>query len=121
MFGEKYAGAEEALRIYIYCTIFFTITGISSRWFIIYNNQRIMSFYLIASAFINIALNLFLIPKYGISGAALASVIPFSFSATFSNLLHSQTVHNFELQCLAVIYPFVLIYKNFKRNTLNSS
>jgi len=114
VFGEKYAGAEESLKIYIYCSVFAFIGGISSRWFIIYNSQKFMTTYLLMSAFLNIILNTFLIPKYGIYGAGLASVIAFSFSATFSNLLHSKTYRNFELQCLSIGYPLILIYRKFQ-------
>jgi len=114
VFGLKYDEAKEALKLYIYCAVFAFIGGISSRWFIINNYQRFMTFYLIISAFLNIILNLYLIPIYGIWGASLASLISFSVASTFSNLISIKTYKNFELQFFAFAYPLVFIYNTFK-------
>jgi len=118
VFGESYLGAGEALQIYIFCAVFAFIGGVSSRWFIIYNYQKYMTFYLILSAILNIVLNLYMIPKYGIYGASIASLISFSVSAIFSNVLTRRTYRNFELQIISFAYPIIYFLKIIKLNYL---
>lgn len=111
LYGNKYRDSHIVLSIYVFTTVFSYIGGISSRWYIIENLQSIFSIYLLLAAILNIILNYLLIPKYGIKGSALASLITFAFSAYFSNLMSKKTLNNFKIQMKAIYYPFKYLYE----------
>jgi len=106
LYGDKFKNSSMVLSIYIFTSVFAYIGGVSSRWYIIENMQNIFSLNLFLSVVLNILLNLILIPKYNVKGAAIASLITFSFSSYFSNLLNKKTLNNFRLQTKGIYYPF---------------
>jgi len=109
LYGRSFSKSASVLSIYIFTSVFAYVGGISSRWYIAENLQILFSFYLVLSAILNVVLNLIFIPMYGIKGAAIASVISYSFSVYFSNLCSKKTIINFKLQTLAFFKPFSIL------------
>jgi len=85
LFGNAYLGAISVLRIYVW-SIIGTFLGIAVGQYLIAENYTKIYFLItILGAIINVILNLILIPKIGINGAALATV--FSYISVVASLL----------------------------------
>jgi len=113
IYGNKFIETHVVLSIYIFTIIFAYMGGISSRFYIIENVQNLFAVNLTISAIMNIFLNLLLIPKFGLNGAAIASLISFGFSSYISNIFFKKTRINFKLQTIGIIYPFYYIFKKY--------
>lgn len=97
LYGNKYIGTEEILNIYIFSFIFVSI-GISSyQWIITENLQRLFTINTILGAIVRIFSNIILIKKYGIKGAAYATVLSYFVSSYLGLLLWNKTRKNFWL------------------------
>jgi O-antigen/teichoic acid export membrane protein len=105
-FGKQYSAAVPILIIHIWAAIFIFVRAIFSKWLII-EDMPWHSFYShISGAITNIALNLVLIPKYGGIGAAIATVISYSFASFISLFLFDSTREQ-GLQMARAIYRAV--------------
>lgn len=89
-YTPEYMGAAHVLSIHIWAGIF-TFLGTASGQFLIAEGFTKLSLFRTGmGALINIILNIYWIPKYGITGAALATLIAY-FSSTFMILLVPKT------------------------------
>ena len=78
LYGEPFLGAYMPLLLILVGNIFMIYYKFIYTLFIS-DGQRIISVYIfVISAFVNIILNLMLIPMFGINGAALASLVSYS-------------------------------------------
>lgn len=82
LFGAQYAEAANALRIMVWagCFVFFG-SGWSS-WMLLENRTKTMLLFQLNAAAVNIALNLVLIPRLGIDGAAYATLLSYAVGHT---------------------------------------
>jgi polysaccharide transporter, PST family len=80
LFGKEYTESGVVLSIHIWAGIFAFLGVGSSKFFIIENLQKYYLYQTITGATLNVILNLFLIPRYGANGAAIATVISYGFS-----------------------------------------
>jgi O-antigen/teichoic acid export membrane protein len=101
-FGQAYNESIPVLKIHIWSGIFIFMNFVISKWHIVEN--RTISFMLrtFSGALINIILNLILIPKYGINGAAIASLISYAYVGFISGLFFKPMRKLLYLQCLAI-------------------
>jgi PST family polysaccharide transporter len=74
LYGDSYAEAAGVLRIHIWAGIFVFLGVAGAKWYLVENLQRLLFYLTVAGAAANIVLNLVLIPRYGVNGAALATV-----------------------------------------------
>ena len=75
LYGNEFKDASDVLRIYIWAGLFVSVGVASSKW-LVAENLAIYSFYRTTlGAILNIGCNLWLIPIYGIKGAAFATLI----------------------------------------------
>ncbi len=105
LYGEDYREAGKVLIIHIWTVVFvFLLVGIAQ--FLIVEGKTIFAFFRNALGMLtNVALNLLLIPKYGIQGAAIASLLAYVFSSTISNLLRKDMWTTFEMEINTLIVP----------------
>ena len=75
LFGEEFKVGVNAFILLSCGKLFSSFSGSVGNILQMTGNQNILAKILLFAAIINIVLNLYLIPKYGIDGAALASVI----------------------------------------------
>ncbi len=75
VYGKSYIDAATPLRIVCWYTIFSYLGVARNAWIVCTNNQRYLKYMYISAALINVILNYFLIPYFGASGAAAASLI----------------------------------------------
>ena len=83
LYGESFAGAEVILSLIVWAG-FFMSWGVASGQFLLTENLHTISLYrTLAGAVVNIVLNLILIPAYGITGAAIATLFSYFVAAFF--------------------------------------
>ncbi len=77
IFGISFIGAINVLNIYVWSNIGATLNMLSQQILISENLSKKISTMLFLGMIINISLNIWLIPTYGISGAAVATLISY--------------------------------------------
>ena len=78
MFGSQYQAASVALRLYIWSSIFVFLGSAGGKYLVTENFTRISFVSTFTGTIVNVALNLIFIPKYGISGAAMATIVSYA-------------------------------------------
>jgi O-antigen/teichoic acid export membrane protein len=104
LYGEAYSEAGKVLMINIWSGVFVFLGVASSKWFISEGLQKYLTINTIVGAIVNILLNLLLIPRYGIYGAAIATVISQAVASYFMNLIFQRTRINFFRLTRSVIH-----------------
>jgi len=110
LYGQTFTPASGVLTIYVWAGIS-VFLGVASGQFLIAENLTKISFYrTLLGGFLNIVLNYLLIPKFGITGSALATLISYSFavfSIGFSSQLKEQTLMLIKSLFVLTILKFV--------------
>jgi len=89
LYGPQYASAAPVLAIQAWACVF-VFLGIASSSHLLAENLTVISLYrTLIGAAVNVALNLVLIPRHGVLGAAYASLISYGVS-TFALILFSR-------------------------------
>lgn len=102
IFGPAYQGASDILVWHIWSGIFVFFGIAWSKWIVLEGKQKTATYLHLMSLVSNVILNLFLIPRYGAVGAAIATTISYS-------LGHTVFMYFFPSQKKAVI----LFWKSF--------
>ncbi len=103
IYGNSYSPSIAPLKIQLWSIPFVYLGIVGSQWYIIENFHKML---LIRSAFgaiLNVVLNLFLIPAYGINGAAIATLISQISVNVFGNLFSSKTKSLLIMQLRALL------------------
>ncbi|CAH7394939.1 membrane hypothetical protein [Vibrio chagasii] len=118
VWGEEYSSASDILIITLFGTLFSGLGYISSKKMIYIKLQYFRMKRVVVGMVINIMLNYFLIPKYGVHGAALATVVSHLYSGLLGNLFSKVTRNIFLEQVLSFkIYEFdeiIVLYKKVR-------
>ncbi|MGA8088998.1 MAG: flippase [Terracidiphilus sp.] len=77
MYGPAYAASAGALRILIWSGIPVCFGVAWSNWMILEGRAKMLFYFQLTGAIVNIILNLVLIPRFGIVGSALATLISY--------------------------------------------
>ena len=109
LYGPIYQEAAAILKIYI-CAFIFVSLGVVSSKYLVAENLEIYALYRsVLGAIINITLNWYLIPVYGIKGAAFATLITQIFVAYLFLIFFRSTRYNFWTVTSAFTFG---LYKN---------
>jgi len=116
LFGPKFQPAASVLTIYIWAGVA-TFLGVASSQYLIAENLTKLSFYrTLIGMIINVILNLYLIPVYGINGAAIATLISYSL-ATLSIGFTKKTSNQISMMFKSIL--FINIIKGLIKNGFN--
>ena len=91
LYGSQYNQAGGVLMIHIWAGVFVFLGVASSNWFISENLQRYSFYRTFSGAVLNLILNFILIPKFGINGAATATLISQMTAAYLFDLFTATT------------------------------
>jgi len=80
LYGEAYSASAKVLSIYVWTSVPLAIGILNVKYLVIENLGIHILWRNVVGGAISIALNLFLIPKYGIVGAATAAVVSYFFA-----------------------------------------
>lgn len=75
LYGEAYLPASEPLKIIVWYTIFSYLGVARNAWVVCENKQKYLKYMYLLAAILNVVLNYIMIPIWGTSGAAVASLI----------------------------------------------
>lgn len=90
LFGAQYGNAAGTLRIYIWAGVFVFLGVASGQYLVAENYTRISFLRTFIGMIVNVILNIILIPRYGINGAAITTVVSY-FIATFVMIFIPKT------------------------------
>ncbi len=78
IFGEKYLNAVPIFKILLLASSVLSLEAILAQYYASIGKIKFLIYYWILTLLVNISLNYFWIPKYGIAGAAWSSLISYS-------------------------------------------
>jgi O-antigen/teichoic acid export membrane protein len=108
LYGAAYSGSGSALAILIWSAVVTFLGLVTSYWLVAENLQRLYPIRIFASLCTSVALNLVLIPQWGIRGAAVATVTAQFVSSTIVYVFSSRTRLMVTMQLRALALPFRL-------------
>lgn len=91
LYGKEYLGAIVALKIVVWYCSFSYLGSAKNIWLISEGKQKYEKWFTLIGASTNVILNLLMIPKYGIIGAAIATLITQIVTNFVSPLLFKET------------------------------
>lgn len=103
LYGESYMPSVGPLRIVVWYTAFSYLGVARNAWMVCENKQKYLKYLYIAAAIINVILNCLLIPRWGASGAAAASLITQMSTTVFLPLVIKPLKRNTELILEAIV------------------
>lgn len=114
LFGPEFKPASPVLTIYIWAGVA-TFLGVASSQYLISENLTKLSFYrTLIGMIINVIMNFFLIPIYGINGAAVATLVSYSVSV-FSIYFDRKSRLQFFMMLRSVL--LINVFKYLKKSS----
>ncbi len=105
LYGQEYSQAGGVLALHVWAGVFVFLGVASGKWLLSENMQIFAFFRTGLGAILNVVLNVFLIPIWGIYGAAVATLVSQMVASYMGYAFLKQTVYNFRLQTLAFFWP----------------
>jgi len=90
-YGEKFVASATVLQIHVWAGCFIFVRALISQHLIITGNEPLSLLSHGVGAILNVLLNLWLIPIYGIEGAAWATLISYAYASFFFLLFAKST------------------------------
>lgn len=97
LYGQAFRGAAGVLAVHVWAGVFVALGSVRGKWLLSENLQIISAENMATGAVINVILNYILIPRYGIMGAAIATVISYGFAVYVSLLFYKNARKTFYL------------------------
>ena len=91
LYGSQYDEAGSVLMLHIWTGVFISLSVVSGKWYISENLAHLALYRNISGAIVNVGLNLWLIPLYGIQGAAIATLISYCMAGYLFDLSNKKT------------------------------
>lgn len=104
LFGKEYYASSKVLQIHIWASVFVFVGVASGRWLVTEGIQIYLTLNQGLGALSNILLNLILIPKYGIEGAAWATLFSYALAGYFSFWIWKKTREQFWIITTSCFY-----------------
>lgn len=111
LYGREYAAAAPILKVHVWACLFTFMGAALSRWLV---NEGLLTFSFTRHAFgaaANIALNLFLIPRYGGLGAAFSTLISYATAHWLACFTSSSTRGAGVMMSLALVVPARTLFR----------
>lgn len=91
LYGPAYAGAGMVLMIHVWTGVFVALSISGGNWLVCENLQRNLLYRTSIGALVNVALNFVLIPRMGIAGAAVATLVAQAIVGLFFDIFTKRT------------------------------
>lgn len=111
-FGSDYVGSAAVIKVYIWSNVFFFFSLISSRFFAAQELRGYELMRNVLGVVFNVLLNLLLIPRMGVMGAALATLISYCFLGYISLFLFKESRNIFVIASKS--FNIVMLFLRFK-------
>ena len=110
LYGESYVGAGLILRTYSFTFVFVFFNPMNNKLLMIENLQKLMLLRNFIGLVFNLGLNLILVPKTGMVGASIATVLSQA-AIMASYYFDVRTKYIFRIQVRSLLYPTTLVSK----------
>ena len=114
LFGLNFKSSVGVLEIHCLCLPLVFMRAYVSKWIIVKELYSLSMITQVSGALINVILNIILIPKHGVIGAAYATIISFMISSFGSLLLHS-TSRSFAIDMIMSPFYYLSVFKYVKK------
>jgi polysaccharide transporter, PST family len=104
LYGADFSAAGQVLAIHIWASLFVFLGVAQGPWDLAESMTKITLFRLSSGAVLNIVLNIFMIPEYGIVGAAVATVMSQAVASVLLNVVVKKTRPVFYLQIKSLLF-----------------
>lgn len=108
LYGSEFTSASSVMVIHVWSLIFVFLGAASNNWLLAENLQKYKLSRTIMGAVVNVGLNFFLIPIYGIQGAAVATLVSQMTASYLGYLIAADTRKVFFMQSKALIFTNTL-------------
>jgi PST family polysaccharide transporter len=119
VYGQPYIDASTVIAIHCWAGIFIFFGSVSNLWYLLENLNHYTMYRCALGAVVNICLNVVLIPKYGINGAAIATLITQIVASYLFDALSKKTrvVFRMKTACLLLFLPttYSFITRSYSR------
>lgn len=103
LYSSAYEGAAPVLAVHIWASVFVFLGVAQGPWNVSENLLKLSLVRTTAGAVSNVALNVFLIPRYSAMGAAIATVVSYAVSGVIANAFDPRTRQIFFFQMKAFL------------------
>jgi len=103
LYGEQYSQAGSVLMIHIWAGVFVFLGVASGKWFVAENLQMLSFWRTFYGMVLNVILNFVLIPKYGIQGAAVATLTSQAMAAYIFDFFNIKTRKMFYMKSQTIV------------------
>lgn len=104
LYGSDYSAGTTVLVIHVWTTAFVFLGVASGRWYLAENMSHVLFQRTLIGGITNIVLNFFLIPVYGINGAAIATLISQAWAAYLHDMSNPLTRRVFYMKSKALLF-----------------
>ena len=105
LFGARFGASVVVLQVHIWAGLFVFMRALLSRWLLAEDLLRFSLLTHVCGALVNVGLNLLLIPRYGATGAAVATVIAYAVAGWLSLYLSPRTRPMGRMMARALLLP----------------
>ena len=112
LYGDEYTNSIGVLQIHIVASFFVFMRALVSKWIIV---EELFVFSFVSQglgALVNVVLNILFIPRFGIEGAAWATVISYSIAGYISLAVHGRSRRLFLIMTKVMVYGWTLSIKD---------
>ena len=104
LYGKEFTDSGNVLRVYVFSILFVFLNNGSLQWFINEKKQKYAFYKLSIGAALNVGLNIYLIPLYGVLGSAYATLISYLMATYLLNIFQRQTLRIFKIQTESIFF-----------------
>lgn len=111
LYGEQYMEASQILYIMIWGIWFGTLGNVHYIWMVCENKEKYSLFYSLSGCLTNIVLNSILIPRYGMYGAAIATLFSQITTNIFSFMIFKSTreLSKYAIKAIFFVEPIKML------------
>lgn len=103
-FGEQYLPATIALQVLVFKSVGDALSATAGNMIIIENKQKYAWIRNVTACFVCVELNLLFIPRWGLIGTAVASILTYFYAGTFSNIFIPRYWFVLKTQIKAILW-----------------
>ncbi len=118
LFGVDYLESVDVLVVHIWCSIIVFMRALLSKWLIAGGFFRLSLVSQMSGALVNVLLNIYLIPLYGIIGAAYATVISYSVAGYLVLFVHRDLRPMGNVVTRSLLLPYRILRCGYHRHGL---
>jgi PST family polysaccharide transporter len=112
LFHDAYAASAPVMMVYVWSLVFAFLGVARGAYLLNERFTRLALFFSVTGLVVNLVCNWLLIPRLGVMGAAIATVLSYSISVLFSSFLIPSMRNVARLQCLALISPWMALRRD---------